>query len=115
VWKDVDIASSLLLAVSLLFYAHLRSSALALGLALVPFFYGLAVRHNAALAVYPLALWAGLIADRLTGGRSKQRPLRSIVKRPMTFKALLAAKTWSVLIQPAPLLQLPVDGGGTPA
>ena len=33
----------------------------------------------------------------------------------MTFKALLAAKTWSVLIQPAPLLQLPVDGGGTPA
>ena len=65
VWKDVGMAASLLLAFALLLYAERNSNKPALLAALLCLFYGLSVRHNSAPAVFPLALWSGLIAYRL--------------------------------------------------
>jgi hypothetical protein len=75
IWKDVGMGSALLLAYALFFYAHRRSSRLALVLGLMPLFYGLSVRHNALPGILPLALWAGLLIGRLLA-RERARIVR---------------------------------------
>ena len=65
IWKDVGMGASLLLA-SALIYTALRDGSKRALLASIPFlFYGYGVRHNAAPAVLPLALWSGVVACRL--------------------------------------------------
>lgn len=63
-WKDVGMASALVLAFALLLAAERRGSPWALAGAVPPLFYALAVRYNAAPAVLPLLLWAVWIAAR---------------------------------------------------
>ncbi|HYH87255.1 MAG TPA: hypothetical protein VEX60_17515 [Pyrinomonadaceae bacterium] len=65
VWKDTGLGVSLLLASALLYRARETGSKGALVAALPLLFYGCGVRLNAAPAVLPLALWAGLIACRI--------------------------------------------------
>lgn len=74
IWKDVGLGAALLLAFALFRYAQRRSSRPALVLGLLSLFYGFAVRHNAAPAVLPLAVWAGVIAARLLS-RQGQPPV----------------------------------------
>jgi hypothetical protein len=65
VWKDTGLGVSLLLATALLYRARQVNSRAALVAALPLLFYGCGVRLNAAPAVLPLALWAGIIACRV--------------------------------------------------
>ncbi|HLM57106.1 MAG TPA: hypothetical protein VK422_13405, partial [Pyrinomonadaceae bacterium] len=64
VWKDAGLGVSLLLAAALLYTASRTNSRAALVAAMPPLFYGFGVRLNAAPAVLPLALWAGVLACR---------------------------------------------------
>jgi hypothetical protein len=57
IWKDTAFASALLLATGLLSWAQQRASGRIASLALLPLFYGLALRHNAAPALIPHFLW----------------------------------------------------------
>jgi hypothetical protein len=61
IWKDVGMAAALLLAFSLFLYADRHASWPALLAGLLSLFYGFSVRHNAAPAALPLALWAGFL------------------------------------------------------
>lgn len=62
VWKDTGLGASLLLASALLYAARRAGSRGALLAAIPALFYGYGIRLNAAPAVLPLALWAGVIA-----------------------------------------------------
>jgi hypothetical protein len=67
IWKDVGMGAAMLLACAVLARAARRRS---LGLAfaaLAPLFYAAGVRHDAATAVLPVALWAGAIAAARLG------------------------------------------------
>src|SRR6185295_12406685 len=100
IWKDVGLASALLLAFAFLMYAQTRSSWIGLAGALVCLFYGYAVRHNAALAVYPLALWCGQIAHDVWSAQPRRRTLRVLVIGNALFVALalLVATVNAVLV-----------------
>jgi hypothetical protein len=87
-WKDVGMASALLLAAGLLRYADRRSSGTALALGLACLAYGFAIRHNAALAAYPLALWAGAILVARVAGPAGGRLRRSLVVGHVLFAAM---------------------------
>jgi hypothetical protein len=65
IWKDVGMGASLLLASALIYTALRGGSKWALVASAPLLFYGYGVRHNAAPAVLPLALWSGLAASRL--------------------------------------------------
>jgi hypothetical protein len=65
IWKDVGLGVSLLLACALLYASRQLNSKSALLISVPLLFYGYAVRHNAAPAILPLALWTGTIACRL--------------------------------------------------
>ncbi|MBC7932072.1 MAG: hypothetical protein H7Z38_16055 [Rubrivivax sp.] len=65
VWKDANLGVALLLASALLYRARQTNSRAALVASLPLLFYGCGVRLNAAPAILPLALWAGLIACRV--------------------------------------------------
>lgn len=62
IWKDVGLASALLLAVALLCCAQQTGRKSYWLAALLPLFYGLSVRHNGVFAVFPLAIWTGFLA-----------------------------------------------------
>ena len=81
IWKDVAMAAALLLAFALLLRAHVRAASwLPVGLALAALFCAVAFRHDAALAVYPLALWLGAIVDGLSArDASRRRKWRGLV------------------------------------
>jgi hypothetical protein len=67
VWKDVGLACSLLMGMSLLAFAQVNASWRAL-IGAIPFlFYALSVRHEGLLAVLPACVWAGLIGGHLPG------------------------------------------------
>lgn len=66
IWKDVGLGASLFLASALL-YTSLKSNSKGALFATFPLlFYGYSVRHNAAPAVLPLAVWTGFIACRIS-------------------------------------------------
>lgn len=65
VWKDVGMGSSLLLATALLLHSDRTGSKGSLLGSTLPLLYALSVRHNAALAVLPLAIFAGILFGRL--------------------------------------------------
>ncbi len=72
IWKDVAMGCSLLLGCGLLLRAERSRSKIAWVMALVSLWYATAVRHNAIIAVTPLAIWAALIWGQLfqrKGGR----------------------------------------------
>lgn len=57
IWKDSALAGALLLAVGILSWSELYQRGRLASLALLPMFYALALRHNAAPAIVPLLLW----------------------------------------------------------
>ena len=61
IWKDVGMAAAFLFASALLLYAERRRSLAALLLSLPALWYGVAVRHNGAIAALPLTIYAGFI------------------------------------------------------
>src|SRR5215471_4745940 len=65
IWKDVSMGCSLLLGCGLLLRAEREQSRIAWIMAVVSFWYGLAVRHNAIVAVVPLAVLAAFVSRRL--------------------------------------------------
>jgi hypothetical protein len=65
IWKDVGMAAAFLFASALLLYAERRRSLAALLLSLPALWYGVAVRHNAAIAALPLTIYAGFIGFML--------------------------------------------------
>lgn len=62
IWKDVGMACSFMLACGLLLQAEHTNSKLTWVLSLVPSWYGLAIRHNAIIALVPLLIWAAIIS-----------------------------------------------------
>jgi hypothetical protein len=109
IWKDVGMGSALLLAFALLWWAQARSSRWALWLALPCLGYAIALRYNAAVAVLPLALWAGFIARRdLASSRSAF--LRSTALGLLVFILLagiaLASNRWLTTRRQYPLQQI---------
>jgi hypothetical protein len=97
VWKDAGLGGALLLAAALLYTSFRTGSRAALVAALPPLFYGFGVRLNAAPAVLPLALWAGVLACRavpsLREGATRRRRLAAVVVGVALFASLWAA-TW---------------------
>ena len=69
IWKDVGMAAAFLFASALLLYAERRRSLASLVLSLPALWYGVAVRHNAAIAALPLTLYAGFIGLTLLAPR----------------------------------------------
>ncbi len=61
IWKDTSMAGSLLLCCGLLLLARRNRSKLVFAGALVSLYYALAVRHDAFVAVFPMAVWMGWI------------------------------------------------------
>lgn len=59
VWKDVGLSTSYFLACAFLLNAQDHRPFL--WAAMLPLFYGTAVRHNAAIALLPIALWVGIL------------------------------------------------------
>jgi hypothetical protein len=70
IWKDVGMAAAFLFASALLLYAERRRSLASLVLSLPALWYGVAVRHNAAIAALPLTIYAGFIGLTLLAPRS---------------------------------------------
>jgi hypothetical protein len=64
IWKDVGLGTSLFLASALLYTSSQTKSKAALWTTAPLLFYGLAIRHNAALAILPLTLWSAFIASK---------------------------------------------------
>ncbi len=71
IWKDVQMAASLLAAFSLIYAAARLSRRWPLYLALPPLFYGFAVRSNGVLAVLPLAIWGADVGWARSLGRTR--------------------------------------------
>lgn len=88
IWKDVGMASALLLAFALLLGTRQRASRTAFALSLACLLYALSVRHNAALAVYPLALWAGVIVNQRRQKDRTRRWIASLLFGHAIFVAL---------------------------
>jgi hypothetical protein len=65
IWKDVGLGVSLLLVSALLYTARQTNSKRTLLISVPLLFYGYAIRHNAAPAVLPLALWSATIAGQV--------------------------------------------------
>lgn len=95
IWKDVGMASALLLACSLLFQAQQRQRGLAWCAAQLALFYASGVRHNAAVAVLPLALWAGIIAQHLFLPRTR-KPVLIGIGVGLTLFVVLNLASWTV-------------------
>ena len=68
IWKDISLGASLLLAVSLIYFANARQCKLAILFSVLPLFYGFATRLNAIPAVVPIAIWSGFVGCRLFFG-----------------------------------------------
>jgi hypothetical protein len=77
IWKDVGLAAAFLLAAALLLYAERRRSLASLVLSLPALWYGVAARHNAAIAALPLTIYAGFIGFALLA----PRPARTYGRR----------------------------------
>lgn len=90
-WKDVTMGAALLLAFALLWWAHVRASGVALAAALPLLFGALAVRHNAAAAVLPLALWTPFIWRDAIGHRPSAA--WKLLAAGLALLALLATAT----------------------
>lgn len=71
VWKDVGQSTALTLVCGMLLHANGRPW-LARA-ALVPLFYGIAVRHNGLAALPPLAIWLAAEAGLFAAGASRRR------------------------------------------
>ena len=65
VWKDVGMATALLMATSLVYFAQKRKSKFALLLSPVFLLYAFAARLNSIPAVLPIAIWTGFVAASL--------------------------------------------------
>jgi hypothetical protein len=61
VWKDVGMTAACLLGSALLLLAERKRSLIALAFGLIAIWYAVAIRHNAVVAVFPLAVYAGKI------------------------------------------------------
>jgi hypothetical protein len=70
IWKDVGMAAAYLCASALLLCAERRRSLPTLMLSLPILWYGVTVRHNAAIAALPLTIYAGFIGFTLLAPRS---------------------------------------------
>ncbi len=88
IWKDVGMACSFLLACGLLLRAERERSRVAWMLAVVALWYGLSVRHNAIIAVVPLAIWAALVSQPLFRTAPERSP-RSAARRAALLVAFL--------------------------
>lgn len=88
IWKDVEMACSLLLTSALLLRAERARSKPAWAGALVALWYGLAVRHNAVIAALPLAIWAALVSQTLF--RQRGPSFRSAAVRSGSIFLVLA-------------------------
>ena len=64
IWKDIGLGAALFMASALLYTSRQANSKLSLFAALPFLAYGYSVRWNAAPALLPLCLWAGMIACR---------------------------------------------------
>ncbi len=62
IWKDVEMATTLLMSAALVLFAKKKKSKIALLLSPVFLFYGFAARLNSLPAVLPLAIWTGFVA-----------------------------------------------------
>lgn len=97
VWKDAGLGAALLLAAALLYTSFRTGSRAALVAALPPLFYGFGVRLNAAPAVLPLALWAGVLGCRAVpafrDGAARRGRLAGVAVGLALFASLWAA-TW---------------------
>jgi len=93
IWKDVGMGCSLLLACGLLLWAERTRSKLAWGAAIVLLWYGLAVRHNAIIAVFPLATWAALISHSLLSSRRDNSRSSRALRASLLVVLLVVAAT----------------------
>jgi hypothetical protein len=93
IWKDSMLASALLLATGLLSWGDSRQRVGVASLALLPLFYALALRHNAAPAVLPLFLWWGWQVVRLWDQPPRQRAVWAVGVGLGTAAVLLVAVT----------------------
>ncbi len=73
IWKDVGFGASLLLAYALLVYSLHQSSKAAWVAGLLPFLYGIGVRHNAVFAAIPLSIFAGYVGSTISRKYSTRR------------------------------------------
>ncbi len=73
IWKDIQMSAALLLAFGLLLQSERHASRTALLLANVPLLYALMLRHNAAAAVLPIAIWMGFLALPAFGYSARAR------------------------------------------
>jgi hypothetical protein len=94
IWKDVGLGASLFLASALLYTSlHTKSRAALLGT--IPLlFYGYAIRHNAALAIFPVSLWSAFIACRnfpALAARSRKFRLLPVALGVLYFVLLTSA------------------------
>jgi hypothetical protein len=95
IWKDVGMGCSLVLGCGLLLRAERRHSRLAWVMAMISLWYALGVRHNAIIAVIPLAIWAALISRALFPSASSN-PRVSAALRACLLVILLAVASAGV-------------------
>ncbi len=88
IWKDSALAAALLLAVGILSRGEQHRRVEVSSLALLPIFYALALRHNAAPAVVPLLLWWGWQVVQ-----ARRRPLHAALLSGTVFVGMLGAIT----------------------
>lgn len=88
IWKDTGLTCALIAACACLMRAEKSVHRLAwIGVAIIFLFYGLCVRHNAALAVAPIIFWIVLLA-------SESKPLtKSLCYATLLIASLLIARS----------------------
>jgi hypothetical protein len=91
IWKDVQMAASLLLAFALVYRGSVGEGRMCAGwmaAALIPLFYGTAIRANASAAVLPIAVYWGYALLRPTSLR------RALVVGTLLVMGLLGAQAF---------------------
>jgi len=102
IWKDVGMATALLMAVSLVYLAQKRKSKFALLLSPVFLLYAFAARLNSIPAVLPIAIWSGFVAASLFDLRISRVGSTAI---GISYFALMLAVAFAV--------QMSITGGRT--
>jgi hypothetical protein len=94
IWKDVSLGVTLLAAFSSLLLAQRRGSRVALCAAGPALLYALAVRHNAAPAILPFAVWTAWLACRLFLRRANPALIGTLASGLGLWVALIAINSW---------------------
>lgn len=76
IWKDVEMATALLMAVALIYFGKKRNSKSSLLLSPVFLLYAFAARLNSLPAVLPIAIWSGYVAASILElGKARSTPV----------------------------------------